>query len=84
MRLQSDPLFAGWGDPDPSSQDEPTQAQKLGFRWLSKMAVLGVHSVIIPQERIYVLNPAHPEFQYIEFGDSAPYRFDYRLKQSAG
>jgi len=35
--------------------------------------VLGVYSAIIPEERIYVLNPAHAEFQYIEFLDSEPF-----------
>jgi RES domain-containing protein len=35
------------------------QTQHLGLRWFSKSAVLGVYSPIIPEERIYVLNPAH-------------------------
>lgn len=56
--------------------------QHLGMRWLPKVAALGVSSAIIPQERIYVLNPAHVEFQCIEFGEAEPFEFDPRLKAS--
>ena len=54
----------------------------IGVKWLPQTAVLGVYSVIIPEERIYVLNPAHDEFRYIEFLDPEPFRFDPRLKQA--
>lgn len=54
--------------------------QHLGMRWLPKVAVLSVSSAIIPQERIYVLNPAHAEFQHIEFLESERFQFDPRLK----
>lgn len=47
-----------------------------------RILALGVYSAIIPEERIYVLNPAHFEFKYIEFLDSEPFRFDPRLKQA--
>lgn len=43
-------------------------------------AVLSVPSVIIPAERNYVLNPAHPRFSEIEFRASEPFYFDPRLK----
>lgn len=68
-RLQIDPLF-----PELLNRD-------LAPKWFPSTAVLGVYSVIIPQERIYILNPAHPEFQYIEFLDSEPFQFDARLKE---
>lgn len=58
------------------------QTQHLGMRWLPKTAVLGVHSAIIPEERIFILNPAHAEFQYIEFLGPEPFSFDPRLKQA--
>ena len=83
MRLKPDALFAGWAARNPENAAGLTQAQRMGSRWLSSMAVIGVPSAIIPEERIYVLNPAHPEFQYIEFSTSEPFRFDPRLKQPA-
>lgn len=43
-------------------------------------AVLSVPSAIIPAERNYVLNPAHPRFPEIEFRASEPFYFDPRLK----
>ena len=69
-RLPTNPLF-------PELQNRGD----LASNWFSITAVVGVPSVIIPQERIYVLNPAHPEFQYIMFLDSEPFQFDPRLKQ---
>ena len=35
----------------------------------------------LQQTRDLTLNPAHPEFEYIEFLDSEPFKFDPRLKQ---
>ena len=70
-RLQADPLF-----PELLNRD-------LALKWFPSTAVVGVYSVIIPHERIYILNPAHPEFRYIEFLDPEPFQFDPRLKQSA-
>ena len=57
------------------------QTRDLTLNWFPSTAVLGVYSVIIPDERIYILNPTHPEFEYIEFLDSEPFKFDPRLKQ---
>ena len=69
-RLQKDAQFP-----------ELQQTRDLTLNWFPSTAVLGVYSVIIPDERIYILNPAHPEFEYIEFLDSEPFKFDPRLKQ---
>ena len=60
---------------------ELQQTRDLTLKWFPSTAVLGVYPVIIPDERIYILNPAHPEFEYIEFLDSEPFKFDPRLKQ---
>jgi len=60
---------------------ELQQTRDLTLNWFPSTAVLGVYSVIIPDERIYILNPTHPEFEYIEFLDSEPFKFDPRLKQ---
>jgi len=69
-RLQKDAQFP-----------ELQQTRDLTLNWFPSTAVLGVYSVIIPDERIYILNPTHPEFEYIEFLDSEPFKFDPRLKQ---
>lgn len=56
----------------------------FGGCWIrdQNTAVLSVPSVIIPAERNYILNPAHPQFSQIEFLASEPFSFDPRLKQS--
>jgi RES domain-containing protein len=57
---------------------------QIGTEWLEQRvsAVLSVPSVIIPEERNYVLNVAHPDFKHIEFLPSKPFQFDPRLKQT--
>jgi len=64
-----------------NAQFPELQTRDLALNWFPSTAVLCVYSVIIPDERIYILNPTHPEFEYIEFLDSEPFKFDPRLKQ---
>ncbi|MBZ5728366.1 MAG: DUF2384 domain-containing protein [Acidobacteriia bacterium] len=54
-----------------------------GRKWAAaaRSAVLSVPSAIVPTERIYVLNPKHPDFERVEFLAAVPFRFDPRLKQ---
>src|SRR5437588_4542050 len=52
----------------------------MGTRILLTNAVLEVPSAIVPEERIYVLNPAHPESRHIRFLPPEPFRFDPQLK----
>lgn len=54
--------------------------QDLGMKFHPKTAVLSVPSAIVMEERNYVLNPAHADFQHIQFLSSRPFRFDVRLK----
>jgi RES domain-containing protein len=37
-------------------------------------------SVVVPYERNYLLNPAHPDFPKIRFSAPKPFVFDKRLK----
>ncbi len=57
--------------------------QAYGNRWLTenRSAVLSVPSVIIPQERNYLINPAHPDFSKIRIHREQTQRFkiDERL-----
>jgi len=53
----------------------------IGDRWVTKQlsAVMSVPSAVIPQERNYVFNPAHPDFARVSVADLIPFIFDIRL-----
>lgn len=59
----------------------PLATQTLGTDWANarKSTVLVVPSAIVPQERNYVLNPAHPDFRRLEVGKAEPFTLDTRL-----
>jgi RES domain-containing protein len=58
------------------------ETQDLGESWVQsgKSALLSVPSSVIPRERNFVLNPAHPAFRRIKFMPSSTFAFDPRLK----
>ena len=65
----------------------PAELQALGRSWIvaGKTMVLSVPSVVVPVERNYVLNPAHPEFHRIHTGEAQDFSFDPRMwKGKAG
>jgi RES domain-containing protein len=53
----------------------------IGTTWASGLAtaVFSVPSAVVPRERNYILNPAHPDFARIVFGTPEPFDFDDRL-----
>lgn len=59
----------------------PADLQRIGNSWLEKreFAVLQVPSSVIPHNSNFLLNPAHPEFNSMSFGEAEPYMFDPRL-----
>lgn len=59
----------------------PRQCQSLGDAWIAskRTAVLTVPSVVVPMERNYLLNPAHPDFRKLVIGKPEIFRFDARL-----
>jgi len=69
-------LPANWRD-YPAAEE----LKDVGSRWLSsgESAVLSVPSAVIPQERNYLLNPAHPGFRRIKASKPVPFRLDARL-----
>ena len=75
--VEESDLLPNWSSPRPSKK-----TQGLGTDWVRSgaTAVLSVPSVIIPSERNYLLNPAHPDFARIRFFPPRPFRFDRRLK----
>ena len=63
----------GLGDLPPGWDDnEPIAATRdIGTNWANRLAtaVLNVPSAVIPKERNYLLNPAHPDIARIRFSD---------------
>ena len=56
-------------------------ARQIGDAWLSARAsfALSVPSVLIPDERNYLVNPDHSQFSELAISDPRPFRFDARL-----
>jgi len=56
-------------------------SQRIGGAWLEGGAHLAlvVPSVLVPQEKNYVLNVAHAQFAGVRVANSEPFSFDERL-----
>jgi RES domain-containing protein len=71
------------GELPPNWRDYPTPetVQAIGTAWVRKgqTAILSVPSVIISEERNYLLNPAHPDFPKIRWSRPIPFQVDPRL-----
>ncbi len=59
----------------------PEALADRGSEWAraARSPVLSVPSAIVPQERNFLLNPAHPDFRRIRPGKPEPFDFDGRL-----
>lgn len=59
----------------------PDTLRAIGTTWTTARhtVILSVPSVVIPEERNYLLNPAHPDFSRIHWNAPDPFRFDPRL-----
>jgi RES domain-containing protein len=59
----------------------PEALKDIGTAWASKAAtaILSVPSAVIPEERNYLLNPAHRDFKRIRVRKPAAFRFDPRM-----
>jgi RES domain-containing protein len=53
----------------------------LGASWAyaGRTAILVVPSALVPQERNYLINPAHPDFERMRIGRPQPFTFDQRM-----
>ncbi len=60
---------------------DPTVFSRIGDDWLDSKAtaVLEVPSVLVPRQKNYLINPAHPLFEAISIIESNPFAFDSRL-----
>lgn len=67
---------AGW-----RARPDAPAARAMGDAWLAAgtHVALSVPSVLVPQERNLLLDPAHPRFSEIWIGAPEPFRFDDRL-----
>ncbi|WP_046242691.1 RES family NAD+ phosphorylase [Hymenobacter terrenus] len=74
--MTPDDLPADW---QRLSMPQPTAV--IGHAWLQsgRSLALQVPSVVVPQERNLLLNPAHPEFSQVRLLDAQPFHFDERL-----
>ena len=54
---------------------------ELGTRWAQekKTPILAVPSAVVPQEKNYLLNPAHPDFKKITVGKPEAFSLDLRM-----
>lgn len=59
----------------------PEALQDVGTAWVARAstAVLAVPSAVIPDERNYLLNPAHPHFKRVHLNKPEEFRFDLRM-----
>jgi RES domain-containing protein len=66
---------------DLSTKVAAIRCRELGDAWLraGQVLALEVPSVIIPQERNLLINPAHPSMDRVRIVSTEPFRFDPRL-----
>ncbi|NOS82297.1 MAG: RES domain-containing protein [Nitrospira sp.] len=59
----------------------PEELQDFGTAWVTSAstAILVVPSAVIPDERNYLLNPAHPDFKRIRLNKPEAFHFDPRM-----
>lgn len=59
----------------------PEILKDIGTAWAAKTStvILAMPSVVIPEERNYLLNPAHRDFKRIRIHKPTPFRFDPRM-----
>jgi len=59
----------------------PAELQELGRSWIvdGKTAMLSVPSVVVPTDRHYLLNTAHPGCQRIQIGQANEFSVDPRM-----
>jgi RES domain-containing protein len=75
--LDAKTLPANW-----KRRPAPAAVRALGDAWVASndSVVLEVPSVVIPDERNYLLNIRHPDFPKPAIGKPQPFRFDRRLR----
>ncbi len=85
LSLAIEPVDEGRLPSDWSRMPPPDALADLGGGWLdaARSPVLSVPSAVVPSERNYLLNPAHPEFAKIRRGSPEPFSLDPRLRSKS-
>jgi RES domain-containing protein len=68
--------------PDDWNQDpSPLAIRQIGDSWVENLesVILEVPSAIVPTEKNYLINPAHPAFKKLKIGSPTKFQFDPRL-----
>ena len=75
LALNPDELPAKW-DKDPS----PHANKQIGDSWVGnqRSLILELPSVIVPTEKNFLINPAHPDFSKLKIGEPQRFEFDPR------
>jgi RES domain-containing protein len=75
--IDSAALPSNWRQSPP-----PTSLQTIGDEWISHQSsvVLSVASAVVPDEKNYLINPAHRDFKRLAIGAMEPFSLDSRLK----
>ena len=70
-------LPRGWNAPMAAAA-----SRQIGDGWIKdgKLVVLAVPSVIVPQERTFLINPRHSDFRRIKIADTGSFTLDPRLR----
>jgi RES domain-containing protein len=74
--IENKDLPGGW-----ASLPSSVTAKSIGDDWVQSKTslLLGVPSVVVPIEINYLINPSHPDFGQITYGDPIPLPLDERL-----
>ncbi|UCD80892.1 MAG: RES domain-containing protein [Desulfobacterales bacterium] len=76
VTLDPDELPRNWSR-DPS----PQTVKQIGDIWVESQesVILEVPSTIVPTEKNYLINPAHPDLRKLKLGSPTKFEFDPRL-----
>ncbi len=77
-RVEREALPPGW-----RRYPAPEELRRLGDEWLDrgKTAVLAVPSAVVPEERNYLLNPAHADASRFAVVSTGAFVYDPRLER---
>jgi len=67
---------------DWTSAPAPAALQQIGDQWAAaqRSVILRVPSALVPNESLFLVNPAHPDLARVAIGSPTPFQFDPRLK----
>lgn len=76
VSLKRDDLPGNW-----NSDPAPRAAKQIGDSWVEsrESVILEVPSAIVPTEKNFLVNPAHPDFKKLKIGSPTKFEFDPRL-----